>query len=527
MSSSAARHPLRPVNVPVPVHEKRARTLPALATHFRARANVYGHGHGHVYGGLGVGRVAVLVLLVLCVMCTHVPRAHAQPGAPHRALEGTMPSIRQRIDTLGAWLDRVAARGDKTINTRYFNPDSGRFCGIFADFDMQRTTFAMWADFSKVPMRQLIPLLARYVRGCDLSGGAAKRAGYLLDLLYWNRLEDLTGEDPARFTMVRDGFYELHIARLTEAALQRAALYTLAPPPPGAALQGDFLDANPMRRVTLLRAVPDVVSAFSPDERRSFSRMVELVDFREGHLTPFGSSLTAMLDSPDDLQFLQNAYDWMLEVRARPELLRERHGGWHALMRMTNGDAVTVSRVFGVLGALLYLPLQELAPALAARGKLSEPFARAMYQGAMAYYLANEIDELSARIDEHGERVYHYMYPDGYETRNWKQYHFFGNAYLGCDAARLGLPDAAIAGAARVLGAAYEGVTLSLVIVARHTLDVEPRAAAIVEAGEDVRINGEGALYGARICRKPPPRSANSDPHPHPPFSLRSAPVRP
>ncbi len=441
--------------------------------------------------------VLVLLLTPFHALADASPNAMAKvPAYLARTTPGRL-AVRQR--QLEDFVSAVARTVPRTHHLR----DPGLFCDRFHDFDMQRFTYSLWGELLAIPRRELLGQFARFVEACGFSPDAAKRAGFVIDYLYWNRLADTTGYEVAEVLEVRDAFYELYINRLVRDHLVTDTSVRAAGGPDPRTFRGDFLDASPMSRIRWFRAIGSALKAFSPNERRILGVMIDLVDFREGHLTPFGGELVRILASPDDLRVVSETHDYLQHVRAHPELLAERHGGWHRLMRVTRGRPEQAMRVFGVLAALLYIPLEDLAPALAARGQLDPSTAQALHDGSLSYYLMNELDERAAvpSARSAASLEYHFFYPDGFTTADWKWYHFYNNAHIGCVLRRAGYPDDAIAGAARLLAVLYEGTTLNLAIPARHRLGLDPRATPIVESSEDVQLNVAGARYGVAICR--------------------------
>jgi hypothetical protein len=433
---------------------------------------------------------ALLVLLVSA-------RAYA---APTYVPLTDLPTFQARLSKLETWVHDYARheRGPSPL------AEPAKFCGAFSDWDMQGTITAMWDELSPGPRSQLLPHLAGLVVRCGCSQGAAKRAGFIIDYMYWNQLADTTGYEVADALTVRDIFHEIYTNQLAQDLIKQntAALAHKAEP------AKDFLTAPPMVHIGLARKAAAVLDAFSADDRHSFNAMTEVVNFREGYLTPFGNDLMRILESPSDRTVLKQFYSYLQYAVRTPKLLGERHGGWHELMRITSDNSEQATRVLGVMASLLYMPLEDLAPALASRGQLGGEIIEALHEGSMAYYLINQLDERAARTatDDDHSLVYHFFYPDDYQTKNWKWYHWFNNAHLGCSVARRGYAKDAVTSAARLLGAFYEAATLNLVIPARHTIGLEPRVAPILEGYQDVRINEEGAAFGAAACSTGPPR---------------------
>jgi hypothetical protein len=448
---------------------------------------------GACFGVWGIRLLALVVFIavVLGAPCT----AAAQQAEPAYLAPNSRTNLEVRLGQLRSYVDLLSQTSK--LDIKLSDPDA--FCRPFANFDIQRTTHKLWGELSRIPRRELIAHFARYVARCGYSAGAGKRAGFFIDLLYWNRLEDTLGYTTTDVLLARDVFYEVYINQALQLQLRRNEEARQV----RGLVGNDFLDAAPMARVDLFKSAGDLLSAFSPNQRRVFNVMLELVDFREGYLTPFGPALLRILSSPDDRRVVTEFYAYMHYARVHRELLAEPHGGYHRLLRATHGDQEQAMRIYGVLGALLYMPIEDLAPALATRARLTPEVTEALYEGSMAYYLINELDELAARPDASDRAAvrYHFFYPDGFETPNWKWYHFYNQAYVGCELHKRHFPDEAIVAGARLMAVLYEGTTLNLAIPSRGTLSVEPRAVPILESAEDVVLNAEGAGFGVRMCR--------------------------
>jgi hypothetical protein len=374
--------------------------------------------------------------------------------------------------------------------------DREAFCAEFDVFDMLRRTDGLWPSVARLPRGELVAALLNMVRACAYSEGATRRSGYLLDYLYWNRLADTTGYEVADVLMIRNVLYELFFNRRAARLLEAAAQATDFPPV-------DVFDAGPMKRVRPFHSVGSFPLVVTPASVRAFDELVSIVDFREGHLLPFRGALMRILESDADMNLLFSFYDYLLTVRSTPQLLAEPHGGWHALMRLSDNQPQRAFRVLGVLASLLYLPIDELGPALAARKLLTPNRLRALHAGGMAYYVINELDERAGRIHPGSphEVTFDFFYPDTYSSTNWKWYHYFNNAFMGCELTRRGFATNNVRDAARTLAAIYEGITIHLAIPARHTIGLDPRVSPILEAEDDITINTDGAVFGAEACR--------------------------
>jgi len=439
-----------------------------------------------------------IIALVIATSCALASRALAD-DAPIDTPFSEPPAFQRRLTDLEAWIHDYARqhKGPQLVR------DPTKFCAPFTDWDMQGTIASLWGELSNADRRDLFPGLASLVESCGYSQGSAKRAGFAIDYMYWNRVADTTGNEVADALLIRDIFHEVYVNQLSQQLIEQnaAALAARRPPP-----TKDFLTAQPTSRIALAKTAAAVVDAVSimpsSNTRESFNAMVDLVNFRTGYLSPFGNGLLQILHSADDLRTLKEFYRYLLYVQRNPRLLGELHGGWHKLMQITTNNPEQATRVFGVMASLLYMPLEDLAPALAARGELKDDYVTALHNGAMAYYLINQLDERSAKNsnDDDHSLVYHFFYPDSYTTTNWKWYHWFNNAYMGCLVAKRGYPKNAVVSAAGLLATFYEGATLNMVIPARGAIGLDPRANPILESYQDVDENKAGAAYGAELC---------------------------
>lgn len=439
--------------------------------------------------------VAVVVAVATLVSVAAPARAEAPREAEVRLLDDG--AYASRAGHLERWLADFASR--RPYEWRPENPHA--FCTPFLDFDMQRTAHGWWRELERVPRDRLLEGLVGHVVRCRFTKGSTKRAGFLIDYLYWNELAGTLGHELGAALQVRDALYEHYAATLARDVLAVQLEVSQGHLPTTA--RGDFFDAPPMSRIRVYRRLGQALTALSFDQRRVFNAVVDTVDFREGYLLPFGHRIRSLVDDPRDRAFAASVYRYLLHLRRHPELLAERHGGYRALVARAGGDEARVFRVLGVLSSLLYLPLQEFAPALAHRGVLSAEALEAVHDGTVAYYLINELDERAAvRAGDDGRSAsHHFFYPPGYSTESWKWYHFFNNAHLACEFVRRRLPREAIVGGLTFLGMLYEGTTLNLTLPSRRTLSLEPRAHAMVESLDDVRTNRDGAEYGVTTCR--------------------------
>jgi len=431
--------------------------------------------------------------LVLSVAARAEPPAAAtSPARPPSYLPmDSAANLHARFAQLSSYVDSMAGAASP-----FALRDRDAYCAEFAVFDMLRQTDELWPSVKRIPRTSLLQAMANMVRACGYSEGATRRSGYLLDFLYWNRLADTTGYEVADVLIARDSFYELFFNRRAARLLTEVEHAKGTHPP-------DIFDAAPMTRVRPFHAVGSFPLVVTPAALRAFDQLVKTVDFREDHLLPFRGALMSVLRDENDLDLLFTFYDYLLSLRAQPQQLAERHGGWHALMRLSSGDTPRVFRVLGVLSSLLYLPIDELGPALAARKLLTPARLRALHAGGMVYYLVNELDERAGRVlaNTPHEVTFDFFYPDRYSTTNWKWYHYFNNAYLGCELAHHGYAPLDVRAAAKTLAGIYEGITIHLAIPSRKTIGLDTRVSPVLEAMDDISINEDGAMFGAEACK--------------------------
>ncbi len=435
---------------------------------------------------------AVALALASGAARAQAPAAMTSPARPPSYLPmDSAANLQIRFVQLSSYVDSMAG-----APAPFALRDRDAYCAEFAVFDMLRKTDELWPSVKQLPRTSLLQAMANMIRACGYSEGATRRSGYLIDYLYWNRLADTTGYEVADVLVVRDTFYELFFNRRAARLLVEAEHANDTHPP-------DIFDAPPMTRVRPFHAVGSFPLVVTPAALRAFDQLVKTIDFREGHLLPFRAALMGVLRDDADLDLLFSFYDYLLSLRAQPQLLAERHGGWHALLRLSNGDSARVFRVLGVLSSLLYLPIDELGPALAARKLLTPARLRALHAGGMVYYLVNELDERAGRVlpNTPHEVTFDFFYPDTYSSTNWKWYHYFNNAYLGCELTRGGYAPLNVRAAAKTLAGIYEGITIHLAIPSRKTIGLDPRVNPVLEAMDDITMNEDGAVFGAEACK--------------------------
>jgi hypothetical protein len=446
-------------------------------------------------------RALVVACAALAFVGASTKDAHAKPESPNVSteVENFLPmdspeAIHVRKEQLTAYLTQRAANADANFHIK----NTGVFCGPFDFYDAASLPRPTWLMLSEMPRAKTVETLSRLVLDCGKEQNGAFRAAWALDFLYFNRLADTTGYSVADVLAFRNALNEYYVASVLEeelgisTAVQHGVHVEHAP---------DFLDAKPMSKTDLLRRLGGAASAFSPQEQPVLNDFISLLDLRQDYLAPFGHETLKMIRSPEDLRVLAEFYKYEQHLRIHPELLKERHGGWHRLMAIVHGDAPRAIRTLGLLASVHLIVFRDLVPALARRGMLTPEVARAFYEASLSYFLVNEFDERSALNgrDDHS-LTYHFFFPDNYETDNWKWYHWYNNAYSACELRRKGYPKPAIVGAIGTVAFLYEGTELNMAMPWRETMKLDPRANPIVEGFADVRINQEGAAYGADVC---------------------------
>lgn len=344
-----------------------------------------------------------------------------------------------------------------------------------------------------------VPELVEHVERCDYTRGALYRAAFMLEYMYWNRMLDRVGMEVAEALRYRDYFYNLKFIDIAREKIARARGEDDSP----MRTRADFFEAPKMGLAFFLRAFGLVTTSFPPRRRRTFMAMIDILDIRRGSKIMFGSDLIAMLDAPEDLELAARYFEYMLELEAHPERLGVPHGGWYKLMELTGGDRARGLRVITLLSSLRGWVLEDLADALIKKGRLTPTQLRAFYSGANTYFMLHRFDELFALDGKDAYTLrYHFFYPPDYEASNWKAYHWFANAHLGCRLARRGMDRRSVKISTRRLAQVYEAITLNLAIPTKRAIGEEPRARAIVEGWEDIILNEEGGDYGWGVCAK-------------------------
>ena len=455
-------------------------------------------------------RLSPAISLSVSLSLTTAGAAHGAAPSPNAdaVVENFLPMNRTsaleiRVAQLQGYLAQIARPVPPNVRIN----NMGNFCGAFTFYDAASLPRPTWLTLTEIPRDRSVETFARLALDCqqdfvhdngDQGENGAFRAAWALDFLYFNRLADTTGHSVADVLAFRDGLNELYVAtvllrELGRSDAVRAGVYVEHAP--------DFLDAKGLSRADVLRRFAGLLSAFSPQEQPVLDDFIQLLDLRQDYLAPFGRATLNMMDSPDDLRVLSAFFAYENHLRLHPELLAEPHGGWHRLMKITGNDARQAVRVLGLLASVHLIVFRDLVPALGQRGLLTPTVARAFYEASLSYFLVNELDERAAKNGPNDHSlVYHFFFPDHYETGNWKWYHWYNNAYSGCELRRKGYPKAAIVGAIGSIGLLYEGMELNMAIPWRETMKLDPRVNPIVEGFDDVRINQDGAAYGAEIC---------------------------
>jgi hypothetical protein len=342
-----------------------------------------------------------------------------------------------------------------------------------------------------------VPQVIALAEFCDYTRGAVFRSAFVLEYLYWNRKVDRVGMEVADALVFRDYFYELKFIRTAHEKIAMAR----GQGPEESRIKTDFFEAEEMRLAIFLRIFGNVTAIIPPSRRRAYMAMVDILDIRRSSMIMFGSDILEIVDDSDDLQVMIQFYDYLVELQSNHQLLGEPHGGWNKLMEITAGDEEQGIRVLGLLAHLRVWILEEISEALISRDSLTPEMLRAFYAGANAYFLMNQLDERSAHDgDDPYSLDYHFFFPPGYTSSDWKTYHWYANAHIGCRLAKKGHNKASAELATRRLAQAYEALTLNLAIPTKRAMNEEPRARAIIEGWEDVDMNAEGGEHGWKIC---------------------------
>ena len=344
---------------------------------------------------------------------------------------------------------------------------------------------------------RFVPELLALIDHCHFSRGAVFRSAFVLEYLYWNRKVDRVGMEVADALVYRDYFYELKFIRTAREKIAMAR----GEGPEESRIKTDFFEADEMRLAIFLRIFGHISAAIPPSRRRAYMAMVDILDIRRGSMIMFGSDILQLVDDGDDLEVMIQFYDYLVELQSNHHLLGEPHGGWNKLMEITDGDEMQGIRVLGLLAHLRVWILEEISEALIRRDALTPEMLRAFYGGANAYFMMNQLDERSAHDgDDPYSLDYHFFFPPGYTSSDWKTYHWYANAHIGCRLAQQGFNKASAELATRRLAQAYEALTLNLAIPTKRAMNEEPRARAIIEGWEDVWMNAEGGEHGWKIC---------------------------
>jgi hypothetical protein len=406
----------------------------------------------------------------------------------------------ERREQLRSYLSR---RADEVPEALRAPPPPG-FCSssehdVSRDGSGIRDTIALWKSVQKASKGRLALTLARWSRLCEFSLGAISRSAVVLETMYWNGVSDLAGLETADVAMLRNAFFELAMA---QRAIQLTAESELNEAF-GSESCDDFLALPLKPSHGFLENVGKALNALEPEKSRVVAALRESLQQRAGDNAILGDDMLAVISSKEDRDALAAFYGELQLLRAKPALLAERHGGWKRLMKACGGDPVRAFRVIGTVAGLRTWPMDKIATALASRGRLSPEQLRAAYQGVNAYFLMNELDERSALPGPGShETTFHFFYPPGETSTDWKLYHWYANAHLGCGLAKKGFGLAAIEYGVRRLAMAYEGINLTRDASGRRAMGVDPRANPILEGYDDVALNAAGGSYGARACAR-------------------------
>jgi hypothetical protein len=457
------------------------------------------------------GWISVLVLMTVAFTGMRAPAA-ANSGGDMETLRVQMEARRNQLIAYNDSLAKGISEHHEILNIAQ---DGHGGPGVYClDADPEKAP-ELWSRVGPAVEKSLsgkkgrydglIPGLAAINRACHHSDAAYRNSAFLIDYLYWNRMADLTGYEVADTLMFRDVFYEIYITAATRdlAATQLKTLELLKKgtiPPPS---KKDFLTSGPMSESGVLKAIGMAITVLDPENQAAVEGITRQLNLRESSVVIFGNDILSSLQSPEDLRYMRDIYAYLITLQQDPRGLGVAHGGWKKLVALAHGDIERVIHVVGLLASMRFWELNEIGGALAARGALEPAQLVAMHDGAMAYFLLNQLDERSALDSEDGHSIdYQFFYPDSYTTKNWKIYHWFSNAHMGCQMRKQGFSPRQIRFGASSLAKAYEYLTLNLAYPSRAYMNVDPRAIPEIEGYEDVRINTEGAVYGSELCNR-------------------------
>jgi hypothetical protein len=343
---------------------------------------------------------------------------------------------------------------------------------------------------------------SEWVVACQHTPEVYRNTAFLLDWMYWNRQIDRLGLEVADALDIRDEFYEYWVLSQGLEFIQHQRNLSLSRGP-RPELASDFLSAEPMNEASILEFFGSLLNAFDRKGREIVRRVADRLNLRQGSVVIYGQDVLRILENPADLEFLQRVGLELKRLSAGGRRdLGAAHGGWRKWLELSGRDPERVIRVLGVMASMRTWILDEVGVSLARRGQLSCEKLLALQQGANAYFRMNALDERAAETAQNGRSVaYHYFYPAPYITRDWKIYHWYANAHLGCGLVRDGVGANYIRYGAESLAKAYEFATLNLGGPSRVAMGLDPRVRPILEGWADIQLNTEGAVFGAAFCR--------------------------
>jgi len=352
---------------------------------------------------------------------------------------------------------------------------------------------------------QTLPCMAALTQSCGFTIGSSYRSAFLLDWMYWNSKVDQLGREISEVLRTRDVFYEQKaIIEAREYIKLDQAIRSGKHPPE---IESSFMNIG---EFPMAKAIEYVAQKLDLKVIESVTEIIALQNHNTA-MQPliFKDDIWQVLHSPEDIQLIRAFYVFLKEhLRGDPKdpifrrQMAKRNGGWQKLTELARGDHERIFRVIGTLATQRSWALQKFADALAREGKLTSEQLLALHEGHMSYYLINQLDERTSRLKPNGIDVeYHYFYPPQYSTDNWKHYHWFANAHLGCQLVlRAGLsPESARLGT-ELLAMTYEYVTLNLTGPSMKAMGVDPRISPVLEGTRDIHINTQGGDFGARTC---------------------------
>lgn len=443
---------------------------------------------------LKINRIALVLMLISGGVAGTPKKAHALDAAAFRA------QFQSRQTELLAALEAQARQAP----TGFPLANGLSFCQPKADDEAHVLWTQLLSTLGRGGLGRLVPALASQARRCSWNDGGLLNAGLTLEWMFWNGTLDLLGREVADGIGLYERFYELYSVNTA------LSLLVLSEDADSEHHERDFLD-SPADDGGILSALGAAAHVLEPEKRRVLTGLSRALDRRQGTPIIFAQDGVDTLNDPESVLLMRRFYHYLLTVKGNPAQLAERHGGWHALMRLSGGDQRRVVRVLATLASLRLWPLEGVGAALANRGRLSPDQIDAIHSGIMSYFMITELDNRSALngSDDHS-LVYHFFYPEQFTTSNWKFYHWYTNAYLAQKLRGQGHSSSSVEYAVGLLARTYEFINLNRDAPTRRAMGVDPRVGPLLEGWDDVEINAAGGRFGLSL--HPQRRMTGSEP---------------